>query len=88
MLITCFFPFGTAASQRQGSAATGRALRGPTPERGLLAPACCRLPSCLRLVCRQFLVQLEEAGDDVGFGGAGGEAVGLEDGGVVGPVGF
>ena len=35
----------------------------------------------------QFLVHLEEAGDDVGLGGVFGEAVGLQDGGVVGTVG-
>ena len=36
----------------------------------------------------EFLVHLEEAGDDVGFGSVFGEAVGLQDGGVVGAVGL
>ena len=36
----------------------------------------------------QFLVHFEEAGDDVGFGSVFGEAVGLQDGGVVGAVGL
>ncbi len=35
----------------------------------------------------QFLVYFEEAGDDVAFAGVFREAVGFEDGGVVGPVG-
>ena len=35
----------------------------------------------------QFLVHLEEAGDDVGLGGVFGEAVSLLDSGVVGDSG-
>ena len=41
-----------------------------------------------RLLFCEFLVHLEEAGDDVGFGGIFGEAVGLQDGSVVGAVGL
>ncbi len=40
-----------------------------------------------RLLLGKFLIHFEEAGDDVGFGGVFGEAVGLQDGGVVGAVG-
>ena len=43
--------------------------------------------SLLLLLGGKFLVHLEEAGDDVGFSGASGEAVGFEDGGVIGAVG-
>ena len=41
-----------------------------------------------RLLLGKFLIHFEEAGDDVGFGGVFGEAVGLQDGGVVGAVGL
>ncbi len=40
------------------------------------------------LLAGQFLVHLEEEGDDVGLGSVFGEAVGLQDGGVVGAVGL
>ena len=40
------------------------------------------------LLLGEFLVHLEEAGDDVGFGGVLGEAVSFKDGGVVGAVGL
>ncbi len=42
---------------------------------------------CLIITC-EFLIHLEEAGDDVALGGVFGEAVGLQDGGVVGAVGL
>lgn len=38
----------------------------------------------VKVLFGQFLVHLEEAGDDVGFGGVFGEAVGFEDIVVVG----
>ena len=41
-----------------------------------------------RLLLCEFLVHFEEAGDDVGFGGVLWEAVGLQDGGIVGAMGF
>lgn len=41
-----------------------------------------------RLLLGKFLIHFEEAGDDVGFGGVFGEAVGLQDGGIVGAVGL
>ena len=37
---------------------------------------------------REFLVHLEETGDDVGLSSVFGESVGLQDGGVVGAVGL
>ena len=55
-------------------------------------PAVIRISSKLifhgRLLLGKFLIHFEEAGDDVGFGGVFGEAVGLQDGGVVGAVGL
>lgn len=41
----------------------------------------------LRIFC-EFLVHLEQPCHDVGFGGVFGEAVGLQDGGIVGAVGL
>lgn len=41
-----------------------------------------------RLLLGKFLIHFEEAGDDVGFGGILREAVGLQDGCVVGAVGL
>ena len=40
------------------------------------------------LITSKFLIHLEEAGDDFALGGVFGEAVGFEDGGIVGAVGF
>lgn len=39
-----------------------------------------------RLLLGKFLIHFEEAGDDVGFGSIFGEAIGLQDGGVVGAM--
>ena len=55
-------------------------------------PAVLRISSKLIFYCRlllgKFLIHFEEAGDDVGFSGVFGEAVGLQDGDVVSVVGL
>ncbi len=41
-----------------------------------------------RLLLCEFLVHFEKAGDDVGFGSVFGEAIGLQDGGIIGTMGL